>query len=145
MEVLSYCNVGDVPITVTSRVIDLPDSQSKEIAMTIAMDDTIDLEAENAVYTDRQWNLIYRYYRFAVMSWNLYDAYRWMYLVFEQAMQILVPINKDSEGKRLEKEGIWLKRALRTAAQRYPIFSVEEEKKSDLDFINGKVSKFMKE
>lgn len=91
-DVLSCCNVADVPITITSRVIDLPDSQSKEIAMTIAMDDAIDLEAENAVYTDRQWNLIYRHYRFAVMSWNLYDAYRWMYLVLEQAMQIFVPI-----------------------------------------------------
>lgn len=40
-EVLSCCNVDDVPITITSRVIDLPDSQSKEIAMTIAMDDAI--------------------------------------------------------------------------------------------------------
>ncbi len=61
------------------------------------------------------WEFIYRYYRFAKTSSNMYDAYRWMYLVFEILMQNIAPIQLKSSGKPAEGERSWIDRALRTA------------------------------
>lgn len=61
------------------------------------------------------WETVYRYYRFSQTSNNMYDAYRWMYLVFEILMQNIAPINLRPNGKPSEQEKSWIDRALRLA------------------------------
>lgn len=62
------------------------------------------------------WENVYSYYRYSKLSNNIYDEYRWMYLVFEIIMQRISPIGFDAvKNKPTEKEGKWILRALREA------------------------------
>ena len=65
------------------------------------------------------WESIFRYYRFSQTSNNMYDAYRWMYLVFEILMQTIAPIKLRTNGKPSEQEKGWIDRALRLADTKY--------------------------
>lgn len=66
-----------------------------------------------------QWERVYSYYRYSKISNNIYDEYRWMYLVFEVIMQHLSPIATKSNGKNAESEKDWIKRALQIAESTY--------------------------
>lgn len=66
-----------------------------------------------------EWVEMFRYYRFSKGSNNVYDAYRWMFLVFECLMQLIDPINLRLNGKPAESEQAWIGRALNTADARY--------------------------
>lgn len=62
------------------------------------------------------WENVYSYYRYSKMSNNIYDEYRWMYLVFEVIMQKIAPIHFDvAKNKPAEGEWTWLSRALTEA------------------------------
>lgn len=66
------------------------------------------------------WENVYSYYRYSKLSNNIYDEYRWMYLVFEILMQKIAPIGFDAvKNKPTEKEGRWILRALREADTQY--------------------------
>jgi hypothetical protein len=57
-----------------------------------------------------QYHVGFRYYRLAQVTDDLYDAYRNMYLAFEVLLSNQFPLRDG------EREGEWLKRALRLAA-----------------------------
>lgn len=62
------------------------------------------------------WENVYSYYRYSKLSTNVYDEYRWMYLVFEIIMQKIAPIHFDAvKNKPIEREWTWLCRALNEA------------------------------
>lgn len=62
----------------------------------------------------------YTYYRYSKLSNNIYDEYRWMYMVFESLMQAIAPqYVAQNKGGQNEKEGKWIKRALKEADKRY--------------------------
>ena len=62
------------------------------------------------------WENVYSYYRYSKLSNNIYDEYRWMYLVFEIIMQKIAPIHFDVvKNKPTEGEWTWLCRALNEA------------------------------
>ena len=65
------------------------------------------------------WEEVFRYYRFSKGSNNVYDAYRWMYLVFEILMQTIEPIILKANGKPAESEQVWIRRALATADTKF--------------------------
>lgn len=142
-EVLFCRDTVNFPMTVTSEIRTIPENNTTEISMEISLEDRFKTEKDEIKFSDGQWKLIYRYYRFAVMSTNLYDAYRWMYLVFEQIMQLLVPIRKNAKGRLAEREGEWLKRALFETSKKYPIF--QEEDNRNEESVREHVEKFMEE
>lgn len=61
------------------------------------------------------WNCAFRYYRFFKTSNNMYDAYRWLYLMLEMLLQTIKPIKLNPSGKAAEGERAWLEQALRHA------------------------------
>lgn len=61
------------------------------------------------------WEYVFRYYRFSQTSNNMYDAYRWLYLMFETLLQTIEPIKLKPNGKPAEGERAWIERALRLA------------------------------
>lgn len=54
------------------------------------------------------WEYVFRYYRFSQTSNNMYDAYRWLYLMFETLLQAIEPIKLKSNGKPAEGERAWI-------------------------------------
>ena len=66
-----------------------------------------------------QWDNVYSYYRYSKISNNIYDEYRWMYLVFEVLMQGITPIAVKANGKNAESEKEWIRRALQIAESTY--------------------------
>lgn len=78
---------------------------------------------KNATEQQCPWEKVFRYYRFSKESNNVYDAYRWMYLVFEILMQTIAPIHPKMGTKRAEFEGTWIRRALNTAELRFQWFA----------------------
>lgn len=73
----------------------------------------------SAPVSQPSWEFIFRYYRFSQTSNNMYDAYRWMYLVFEILMQAIAPIELKANGKPAEGERAWVDRALCAADETY--------------------------
>ena len=65
------------------------------------------------------WENVYSYYRYSKLSNNIYDEYRWMYLVFEIIMQKIAPIRLKTAKRNKEKEKDWIPRALKKANQQY--------------------------
>lgn len=66
------------------------------------------------------WENVFSYYRYSKLSNNIYDEYRWMYLVFESIMQKIAPVGFDViKNKPTEIESKWILRALREAETRY--------------------------
>ena len=65
------------------------------------------------------WENVYSYYRYSKLSNNIYDEYRWMYLVFEIIMQKIAPIRLKTAKRDKEKEKDWIPRALKKANQQY--------------------------
>jgi hypothetical protein len=61
----------------------------------------------------------FRYFRLAQVTEDLFDAFRNMYLAFELLLEDVCPRNSGGE-----KEGVWLRRALREVDQRVPLCQV---------------------
>lgn len=81
------------------------------------------------------WQPIFRYYRFSQTSSNVYDGYRWMYLVFEMLMQSIEPIKLKANGKPAEGERQWLYRALTFADNNYKwVSSVSWSQSNCIDY-----------
>lgn len=59
------------------------------------------------------WNKIFRFYRFYKGSQNVYDSYRWMYLIFEMLMQKIYIKNEK------ESESHWIRRSLEEYDKKY--------------------------
>lgn len=121
LEVAEIHDIDYLPICVTSEIKELPDS-SRQISMMISFSDTVGDALPSQIYAEEQWMPVFRYYRLACLSHNLYDAYRWMYLVFEQLLQLVEPIRRNDKEKICEKEHIWLRRALEKLESKLHVF-----------------------
>ena len=130
-------------MTVTCEVSVIPKTGMAKAEMEIGIEDSEEKEISGGLrYDEKQWKLLARYYRFAAMSSNLYDAYRWMYLVLEQLLQWMTPVKKNAKGKVAEKEGEWLRRALGQAGEEAGIF--EEGKDTQEKNLEQRVEYFLK-
>lgn len=109
------------PIGVISEIKELPDS-SCQISMRISFGNNAEEPVPIQNYMEMQWRPIFRYYRMACLSHNLYDGYRWMYLVFEQLLQLVEPIKRNTQQKICEKEHTWLQRALEKLECEFHVF-----------------------
>lgn len=121
-DVIELHDISYMKTCVTGEIITLPDSAQTQITMKISFDGKPETEAGMQQFTSERWKPVFRYYRFSCLSHNLYDAYRWMYLVFEQLLQMVEPIKRNSENKICEKEKTWLQRALQTLEERFRVF-----------------------
>lgn len=109
--VMEIHNIECLTIGVTTEVCAVPDTNQTQIAMNISFgDDGID--TKGCKCAEEKWSPVLRYYRFSQMSDNLYDAYRWLYLTFEQLLQMLCPVKIKKDGRICERENEWMRRAL---------------------------------
>lgn len=92
---------------------------------TISMQATLSIQDKDgntipsAPRSQTTWENVYSYYRYSKLSNNIYDEYRWMYLVFEIIMQKIAPIRLKTAKRDKEKEKDWIPRALKKANQQY--------------------------
>lgn len=120
--VIEIHDINYFPVCVTSEVTPRPDEGQTQISMSISFGDEPISDASVQEYKAKRWNPVFRYYRFAILSDNFYDAYRWMYLTFEQLLQMVEPIKRNEDGKICEKEKAWLQRALKALEARFAVF-----------------------
>ena len=62
------------------------------------------------------WHESFRFYRLSQTTEDLYDAYRNLFLALESILSAIEPVKLKPNGSPGEGEGVWLKRALTTAA-----------------------------
>lgn len=85
-----------------------------------------------------EWDVFLRYYRYSKTSTNVFDAYRWMFLMLEALAERIEPQRRNSEGKLAERETPWLIRALQKAEKDYKWTNV-------VDWGTKPIEHFMKE
>lgn len=138
--IIEIHNIEHLIVGVTSEVCTIPDTNEMQIRMSIAIgDDEIDVKGYEC--TTEKWSPVLRYYRFAQLSENLYDAYRWLYLTFEQLLQMLCPVKRNKDGRICEKENVWIKRALSVMDTKSKVL----KNLYGLQNMNRLIEKFLKE
>ncbi len=62
------------------------------------------------------WQESMRYYRMSQATDDLFDAFRNVYLALESILSVIAPIKVSPQGRAVESEKVWFKRALATVA-----------------------------
>lgn len=103
----------------TSLWISCAEDFTISVQATLSVQDKDGNIIPSAPRSQTAWENVYSYYRYSKLSNNIYDEYRWMYLVFEIIMQKIAPIRLKTAKRDKEKEKAWILRALKKANQQH--------------------------